>query len=383
VFSDLLGASAETDFSLVLGDVVPFGSKVFYNNIADFINGSAGKPVFLVCGNHDTNFYTDYFGNRDYAIVGKRTVIIILDNSKRVISPESLELLDYVLGQYVRPDIVLAMHIPPPNRVSSNAISAEEWAKITKVFKQYNQTIRYILTGHVHSYFEDTIDGAQLISSGGAGARIEEVAGVPAPYYHWVHFQYDDGGKLLYNRNELSTGAEEGNRRLWDEKLRGMLSESFMNECIAHVRYRLFAEDAQRRGLENLAKLFRAASDAEYYHARNFQYVLSGLESPLDAITGSMKNERYEADEFYKANLDYVTEKKLGLPAYAFTDAREAEKVHYKLFTEAFACLKEGRDIEAANYYTCSSCGNTFSGKEHPKNCPVCGAPMDKIFEVS
>jgi rubrerythrin len=380
-FSDLLLEAAGTNFTLVLGDVVPFGSKIFYNNIANFINVSAKNPVFVVCGNHDTNFYDDFFGSMNYGIADKRTLLVVLDNSKRIISAESVDLLQHALKNYARTNIVLAVHIPPPNRVSANSISAEEWAKVTDDFKQYNCTINYIITGHVHSYFEDTLlDGAKLVSTGGGGARIEDVPEVMAPYYHWVRFYYRDDGSLLYERKEL--GRESGGRG-WEEKVRAMLSDSFERECIAHVRYRLYAEDAQRRLLPNLAKLFRAASDAEYYHARNFQYVLEGIQLPSDALAESVKNERYEVEEFYKSRLAYVQDNKLGLPVYAFTDALEAEQVHSRLFESALNYLNEGRDIEASNYYTCTSCGNTFAGKEHPKNCPVCGAPMDKIVEIS
>jgi rubrerythrin len=56
-----------------------------------------------------------------------------------------------------------------------------------------------------------------------------------------------------------------------------------------------------------------------------------------------------------------------------------AEKVHLKLFQDAYESLKTQNDIAGETYYTCSSCGHTFTGSSHPKNCPVCGAPADKI----
>jgi rubrerythrin len=98
------------------------------------------------------------------------------------------------------------------------------------------------------------------------------------------------------------------------------------------------------------------------------------------AVEESIENERREVDEIYKECLDYAREQKLGLPAYAFTDALMAEKVHLGLFQKAREQMETREDISAGSYYTCSSCGYTFSGTEHPKNCPVCGAPADKII---
>jgi rubrerythrin len=272
------------------------------------------------------------------------------------------------------------MHIPPPNAVSGNSLSSDEWKKITSLLEPYRRSLRFILSGHVHSYFEDELNGIKLIGTGGGGARIEEVSGVSPPYYHRVRFFYNDAGCLDYTREDLT--LESGVRRLWDEKIQALLSESFVRECTAHVRYRLYAEDAERRDLPNLARLFRAAAEAEYYHARNFHYVSGELKNPVDTLARVIEDERYEVNEFYKTGLEQAREKRTGLPVYAFADAREAEKVHAALFEKALESLKQGRDIAAAAYYTCSSCGNTFSAKAHPKNCPVCGAPMDKIFKV-
>ncbi|MDR1930165.1 MAG: metallophosphoesterase [Treponema sp.] len=380
VFADLLLEAADTDFTLILGDVVPFGSKLFYDNVVDLIGVTAKTPVFVLCGNHDTDFYADHFGNADYAVADSRTLIIVLDNSDRVINPLTRAFLQKTLEDYRRPNVVLAMHIPPPNAVSGNSISSGEWEKISSILEPFRPSLRYILSGHVHSYFEDDLDGVKLIGTGGGGARIEEVPGVTPPYYHRVRFFYNDGGGLEYKREDLA--LEGRGRRLWDERIQALLSESFVRECTAHVRYRLYAEDAARRGLPNLARLLRAAAEAEYCHARNFQYVSGDLKNPAEALAGVIADERCEVNEFYKTALALAREKQTGLPVYAFADTLRAEKVHAELFEAALQSIKRGRDIEAAPYYTCSSCGNTFSSRARPKNCPVCGAPMDKIFGV-
>jgi rubrerythrin len=270
------------------------------------------------------------------------------------------------------------MHIPPPNGVSGNAMPLAEWEKITALFAPCRKDLKYIISGHLHSYFEDTLGGTRLVVTGGAGARIEEEPGIKAPYNHVVEFFYDRRGVLSHRKKDIRPG-----KRDWeDPKIRAMLLTAFSQECMAHVRYKLYAEDAEKRGMKNTARLFRAASDSEWYHAKNFYYTAPALREPVPGIEESAENERREVEETYRECLDYARERKLALPAYAFTDALMAEKVHLGLFRKAREQLGTGEDISGESYFTCSSCGYTFSGTEHPKNCPVCGAPADKILPV-
>jgi rubrerythrin len=386
VFADILEQTAASDFTFVIGDVVPFGSGVFYKNVAEFINAAARNPVYVLPGNHDTVYYNEYFGRADYAIADSRSLLIALDDSKRVISEETLALLKTALRGYRRDNIILALHIPPPNAVSRNSIPAAEWQKIDDAFSEAGLKPDYVLAGHLHSYFEAQTNcggaAVPLICSGGAGARIEEVEGIRAPYYHWVEFSMGADGK--FNRKRIELDIDAPTAAASDTELAAMYRESYERECEAHVRYRLYAEDAARRGLPNLAKLFRAASDAEFYHARNFFYCENALKESPAAVAESLAGERHEVDVIYKKYLDYAKDKS-PLAVYAFTDAREAEKTHQRLFEKALTLLEKGEDMEEMRYYTCSSCGYTFAlpaGAEHPKNCPVCGAPMDKIIAV-
>jgi rubrerythrin len=364
-------------FQLVVGDLVPFGSRLFYRNMVDLVNAVADRPVFMVCGNHDTDYYDDYFGLKDYALADSRTLVIVVDDSRRVVSDHSLEVLSHALAHYRRPNIILAMHIPPPNKVSGNAIPAGEWEKIAALFAPCRDQLKYIICGHLHSYFEDTLEGTKLIVSGGAGARIEEEPGIRAPYNHVVEFFYNAQGVLSHKKRDIHPEkADYG-----DPTIQAMLSRAFSQECIAHVRYKLYAEDAEKRGMKNTAKLFRAAADSEWRHAKNFYHTMPGLLDPVSGIEESMENERREVEDIYAASAEYAREQKLGLPAYAFADALMAEKVHLRLFQDARRQLLSGQsDIAGESYFTCSSCGYTFSGTGHPKTCPVCGAPADKIL---
>jgi rubrerythrin len=50
---------------------------------------------------------------------------------------------------------------------------------------------------------------------------------------------------------------------------RKFLEDAFAGESMAHMRYIIFAEQAEREGYPNIAKLFRAIAHAEFVHAKN------------------------------------------------------------------------------------------------------------------
>ncbi|HCP14618.1 MAG TPA: hypothetical protein DIT32_02375 [Peptococcaceae bacterium] len=371
---------ASGDFIVVIGDIVPYGAENFYQNAIELMENQCRKPIYMLCGNHDTVFYDQYFGFREYAIVDPKTLIIMMDDSNRHFSQDSLELLDLATARYPRENIILMMHIPPPNQKNPNSISAKEWQKVQDILtaNKVRDSMRYIVAGHLHSYYEDDIQGVRLICSGGGGARIEPLPGIDAPYHHRVEFAYNGQGVLEFQKQDLRYCKPD----YQDEGIMERLEAAFRSECMAHIRYRLYAEDAEKRGLDHLAKLFRAAADAEFYHARNHQYTLAGIKEPAEALMESIHYEAREISELYLESREYARERKLGLPFYSINDAYEAEKIHHSLFQEALTHISAGEDIAEANYYTCTSCGYTFSGEEHPVACPICGAPYDKIKSV-
>ena len=370
---------AAGDIVLIGGDIVPNGSKHFYENITALIDGATQKPVYMLCGNHDTKGYEYYFGKKDYYIYSDIMLLIFLDNSKRVFSEHTLNLLALALKENPRDSIVIAFHIPPPNSVSKNSVSREEWDKALKIIAPYRDQVKYLLCGHIHSYFEDTVDGMKLIASGGGGARIEKVDGIETPYNHWVEFFFDAAGSLRYERKDVSL---KDLQRGISEEVKNALYESFTNECKAHVLYRLYGEEAIKQGYKGIAGLFFATADAEFFHARNHYYAMGAINDTRDSILQSIENEHFEVSTFYRNFIELAKTKRDGLAQNAFRDAAAAERVHAGFFEDALKALDGHDDYPEKQYYTCTSCGYTFSGSEKPKICPVCGAPHDKIKDT-
>jgi rubrerythrin len=158
------------------------------------------------------------------------------------------------------------------------------------------------------------------------------------------------------------------------------LEFAFAGESQANRKYLFFAEKAEQEGHKRIARLFRAAADAETVHARNHLKVMQGIKSTRDNLEAAIGGEHHEFTKMYpefikKANAE--GEKKA---ADSFDLANKVEKIHHGLYSDALSKLGKASPMELKPFYVCQYCGNTVEG-EAPEKCPVCGAPK-KMFKL-
>jgi rubrerythrin len=158
------------------------------------------------------------------------------------------------------------------------------------------------------------------------------------------------------------------------------LEAAFAGESQASRKYTYFAEKAEQEGHKRVARLFRAAADAETVHARNHLKVLQGIKSTRENLEAAIGGENHEFTEMYpefikKANAE--SEKKA---ADSFDLANKVEKIHHTLYSDALGRLGKGDSGELKPFYVCQYCGNTVEG-EAPEKCPVCGMSK-KMFKL-
>lgn len=163
-------------------------------------------------------------------------------------------------------------------------------------------------------------------------------------------------------------------RKMTEENLKA----AFAGESQAHVKYAAFADRAEREGLTNVARLFRAASFAEQVHATKHLMALQGIGGTADNLAAAIAGETFEVEEMYPA-YNAVAELQ-GEPAAlkSMQRALEAEKVHAALYAKAREAAASGRDAEIGTVVVCQACGYTAEG-EAPDRCPLCGAPRERF----
>ncbi len=156
------------------------------------------------------------------------------------------------------------------------------------------------------------------------------------------------------------------------------LEAAFAGESQAHMRYLIFADKAEREGLANVARLFKAVAYAERIHATNHFKALKSLGKTADNLEAAIGGETYEVDEMYPA-FEAVAKLQAEKAAVRSNNwAMEAEKVHAEMYGQAKSAVEDGKDAEVGQVYVCSVCGWTGEG-EAPDKCPLCKAKKEKF----
>jgi rubrerythrin len=159
------------------------------------------------------------------------------------------------------------------------------------------------------------------------------------------------------------------------------LQEAFAGESQANRRYLFFAEKADEAGDKQVARLFRAAAEAETVHARNHLKVLGDIKSDRENLKAAVSGENYEFTQMYPGFIEQAKAENNQAAGRSFDLANKVEQIHHKLFQEALSSLESGRSLKEAPYFVCQVCGNTVEG-EAPERCPICGAPRNKFKRV-
>lgn len=127
-----------------------------------------------------------------------------------------------------------------------------------------------------------------------------------------------------------------------------------------------------------MAKLFRAAAEAETIHAHSHLRALEGIKSTAENLQAAIDGETYEFTEMYPGFIKEADAEGAKQAKRSFELANEAEKVHAELYKKALASLEQKADTD---YFVCGVCGYIHEGSA-PDKCPVCGAPSNKFKNV-
>ncbi|MFX0038482.1 MAG: rubrerythrin family protein [Promethearchaeota archaeon] len=157
------------------------------------------------------------------------------------------------------------------------------------------------------------------------------------------------------------------------------LKEAFAGESQANRKYLAFAQQADKEGFPQIAKIFRAAAAAETVHAHNHLRALGGIKSTKENIRAAVEGEHYEFTKMYPEFLEAAKNEGNKEAERTFNYANEVEKVHHKLYNAALESIEKGKDLEKNDVYICPVCGYTHEGNP-PDKCPVCGAAK-KVFK--
>ncbi len=159
------------------------------------------------------------------------------------------------------------------------------------------------------------------------------------------------------------------------------LQAAFAGESQANRKYLAFAKKADEDGFPQVAKLFRAAAEAETVHAHAHLLAMGGIRPTVENLQAAIDGEGHEFREMYPQFLKESDDEGMKPASYSFKNALAVEEIHHGLYTSAIEAVKSGTDLAATQLYVCPVCGNTVEGSV-PDTCPICGVPGDRFFEV-
>ena len=160
------------------------------------------------------------------------------------------------------------------------------------------------------------------------------------------------------------------------------LKEAFAGESQANRMYTAFARKADAEGFPQVAKLFRAAAEAETVHALNHLQVMDKVKTTPDNLGTAVIGETYEFKKMYP---DFIADAKKDANKKAemsFDYANKVEQIHAAMYQKALDALKTKKELPKTDYYVCPVCGNTFEGTT-PDNCPICFTPKEKFMKIN
>lgn len=151
------------------------------------------------------------------------------------------------------------------------------------------------------------------------------------------------------------------------------LMDAFAGESQANRKYLAFAAKADQEGYPRVARLFRAAAEAETIHAHNHLRALKGIKSTKENLQEAVGGETHEFKEMYPGMIAAAQAAGNKEAERTFNFANEVEKVHAQLYQKALDTLDTPEAKKLVDIYVCPVCGYTVE-EAPPDNCPVCNA---------
>jgi len=160
------------------------------------------------------------------------------------------------------------------------------------------------------------------------------------------------------------------------------LQAAFAGESQANRTYLAFAKKAEADGFAQVAKLFKAAADAETVHAHSHLRNLGGINETQANLEAAAAGEAHEFQSMYPEFVAEAEAEGAQAAMIGFKNAMAVEEIHHGLYQQALEAVKGGQDLAAGPIWVCQICGNTVVG-DRPEQCSVCGVPGEKFNEIN
>lgn len=155
------------------------------------------------------------------------------------------------------------------------------------------------------------------------------------------------------------------------------LMAAFAGESQANRKYLAYAKQADKEGLTVVAKLFRAAAEAETIHAHAHLRSAGKINDTAANLQDAISGETYEFTKMYPEMIKEAEAEGNTAVAKYMSMVNAVEEVHANLYKKA-----ENKELAAnSEFYICPVCGYTHEGPMTGP-CPICKAKAELFYTV-
>lgn len=153
----------------------------------------------------------------------------------------------------------------------------------------------------------------------------------------------------------------------------------FTSGSESNIRYRVFAEAADKEGIPNAAKIFRAVATAKMFHALSHFRAANFADTTADNLNLAFEEETYDYKNAYPSMVQDAVKDEMLEARHSLEYGMSIGPVITKLISKA---MSDPDADESGSYYVCPVCGNIEFGQP-PAKCPFCGVDANNFVEVS
>lgn len=169
------------------------------------------------------------------------------------------------------------------------------------------------------------------------------------------------------------------------------LLKAFAGESQATARYRMFAKQAKKEGLNQIAAIFSETADQEVEHAKRFWSFLEGGMVEIQAaypagvvgttsenLKAAAEGENEEWTDLYPAFAEIAREEGFPKVASAFKMIAKVETEHERRYLKLLQNISEDKVFmkDGKVWWKCINCGYVYESEKALENCPACLHPQ-------
>jgi rubrerythrin len=157
------------------------------------------------------------------------------------------------------------------------------------------------------------------------------------------------------------------------------LMKMFASNSESYIRYRAFAESADKEGRPDAAQLFRAVATAKLFHALSHFRAANVTETTDENLKLAFEEETYDYKRAYPPMVQDAVKDDALDARHSLEYGMTIGPIIAKLINRAMGVSDAGA---SGAYFVCPICGNIEFGKP-PAKCPFCGVDAGDFTKVS